>query len=478
MSNHTCDESLKLLDFTKNEINIIDNSDVSDQYRSFNIFNILDIKSKEVIMCRFLKELLSSNGAHGMGNKFYEKFIEVINDDRLKLSDDIKVTTEKVIKDNRRIDILIKTSKQIIPIEVKIYAGEQKNQVKDYLEYTEKYIKRNKLDCNNCVLLYLTLDGHHPSSYSNDSNDGHKSDDRLICISFKEHILNFLQKCLEECDCTESVRTNIKQYQFAVEELTGMSSLNDKVIKNVIEKINGKNEFVAIQYLETAQELRKIKLIRDIFESVERELIKEYPELDKNENLIRGYSEDGSKLFQHDTNLNNYYRSKSGKFPCLFWKYGQITYPDNDNIKLDVVIAFEINWRPYVGILLTCKNSKGKFYNLFDKDEVGKENGSFNPKDDSIIQKLKMELENKIEFSETSTWWIDWCRVSAVESFAEEKDAPDFKTAFSEDYFQLYDENIRENLVQNIVSRFKLYKEALDSLYDSKVIKKIVHEEV
>ena len=70
MSNHTCDESLKLLDFTKNEINIIDNSDVSDQYRSFNIFNILDIKSKEVIMCRFLKELLSSNGAHGMGNKF------------------------------------------------------------------------------------------------------------------------------------------------------------------------------------------------------------------------------------------------------------------------------------------------------------------------------------------------------------------------------------------------------------------------
>lgn len=145
---------------------------------------------------------------------------------------------------------------------------------------------------------------------------------------------------------------------------------------------------------------------------------------------------------------------------------------------MDVVIAFEIDWRPYVGILLTYKNSKGKFYNLFYEDEVVKENGSFKPKDDSIIQKLKMELENKMEFSETSTWWIDWCRVSAVEAFAEENDAPDFKTAFSEDYFQLYDENIRKNLVKNIVSRFKLYKEALDSLYDSKVIKKIVNEEV
>ncbi|MBQ2382124.1 MAG: hypothetical protein II291_06115, partial [Succinivibrio sp.] len=63
-------------------------------------------------------------------------------------------------------------------------------------------------------------------------------------------------------------------------------------------------------------------------------------------------------------------------------------------------------------------------------------------------------------------------RVSAIVEFAEENEAPDFKTAYSEDYFQLYDENIRGNLVKNIVKRFKLYKEALDILYESKVIKK------
>lgn len=462
------------LDLVKNEIKKFDKESSSDKYRKFNIFNVLDIKSKEVIMCRFLKELLSSNGSHGMGNKFFGKFIETINDDRIIFSkdDDIRVTTEKVIKDNRRIDILIKTSKQIIPIEVKIYAGEQKNQVKDYLEYSEKYIKRNKLDWNKCVLLYLTLDGHYPSSNSTGEKDEQKTDGRLICISFKDHILNFLQKCLDECDCSEAVKANIKQFKYAIEELTGMTSLNAKVIEEVVKQIKGKEDFIAIQYLERAHEIRKINLIRKIFESVESELLKEYPELEKNENLIRGYSEDGSKLFQHDTNLNNYYKSKSGKFPCLFWKFGQITDPDNDNINLDVVIAFEINWRPYVGILLTYKNSKNKFYNLFYDAEVGKEKGSFKPKGDSIIKKLKMELENKIEFSEAGTWWIDWCRVSAIEEFAEEKEAPDFKTAYSEDYFQLYDENIRGNLVKNIVKRFKLYKEALDILYESKVIKK------
>lgn len=57
-----------------------------------------------------------------------------------------------------------------------------------------------------------------------------------------------------------------------------------------------------------------------------------------------------------------------------------------------------------------------------------------------MIEKIKKEFENKMQLSESGTWWIDWCRVSAIEMFAEEKDSPDFKTAFSEDYFQLYDE--------------------------------------
>lgn len=86
------------LDLVKNEIKKFDKESSSDKYRKFNIFNVLDIKSKEVIMCRFLKELLSSNGSHGMGNKFFGKFIETINDDRIIFSkdDDIRVTTEKV----------------------------------------------------------------------------------------------------------------------------------------------------------------------------------------------------------------------------------------------------------------------------------------------------------------------------------------------------------------------------------------------
>lgn len=483
MSDSIFGDTLKLLDLAKNEMNKIDNINSSDPYRIFNIFNVLDIKSKEVIMCRFLSELLTPNGSHGMGKKFFEKFIEAINEDEnINLIDDdldcIRVTTEKVIKDNRRIDILIKTSKQIIPIEVKIYAGEQQYQVKDYLEYCKNYIKLNKLDSNRCVLLYLTLDGHPPSCYSTGSSDEQKSDARIICISFKKHILNFLQKCLEECERSESEKTakavssNIKQYQFAIEELTGVTSLNKSAIEAVATQIIGKKEFVAIQYLEAAQEHRKLKLMSDIFNSVEDKLIKEYQELKNSVNLIKGYSDEGSKQFQHDTKLKNFYKSKSGIFPCLCWNYGKITDPYNNNVELDVVIALEFDWRPYVGVLLTYRNSKNQFYNLFYTNDAEYVEGSFKPKDKSIIEKIKKEFENKMQLSESGTWWIDWCRVSAIEMFAEEKDSPDFKTAFSEDYFQLYDEETMNSFTKNIVERFKLYKEVLDSLVATKVIRK------
>lgn len=384
----------------------------------------------------------------------------------------LELLQKKSIKDNRRIDILIKTSKQIIPIEVKIYAGEQKNQVKDYLEYSEKYIKRNKLDWNKCILLYLTLDGHYPSSYSTGEKDEQKTDGRLICISFKDHILNFLQKCLDECDCSEAVKANIKQFKYAIEELTGMTSLNAKVIEEVVKQIKGKEDFIAIQYLEVAQEHRKLKLMSDIFNSVEEKLIKEYQELKNSVNLIKGYSDEGSKQFQHDTKLKNFYKSKSGIFPCLCWNYGKITDPYNNNVELDVVIALEFDWRPYVGVLLTYRNSKNQFYNLFYTNDAEYVEGSFKPKDKSIIEKIKKEFENKMQLSESGTWWIDWCRVSAIEMFAEEKDSPDFKTAFSEDYFQLYDEETMNSFTKNIVERFKLYKEVLDSLVATKVIRK------
>ncbi|MGN1281592.1 MAG: PD-(D/E)XK nuclease family protein [Succinivibrio sp.] len=443
-----------------------------DPFKKFNLFDILDIKSKEVIMCRFLYELLSPNGSHGMGDTFWRKFIEVIGNNRLidSNNDVIKVTAENVITDNRRIDILIRTKRQIIPIEVKIYAEEQKNQVKDYLDYCENYTTHNKLD--SCILLYLTLDGHYPSKYSTAAEIEQDQDDRIICISFKEHILNFLQQCLS-CNCSESVKANIKQYQFAIEEITGRPTMNIQTIEEIAKQINTKEDFLAIQYLNVAQEHRKLHLMKDVFDETASKLFSNNSELKDGIDLIRGYTEEGAKLFQHDTKLTDFYKQKSGIYPCLFWKYGKFKDPNNMNIEYDVAIVLEFDWRPYVGIVLTHQNAKKQFYNLFSESSAKIVKGSYIPENNDAIKNMKNELEKiDVKLSESSTWWIDWARVSAYELFADEKNAPDFKTAFSDDYFQLYDKTTRDKLTDNIVIRFKQYATGLDNLSELNIIQK------
>ena len=77
MSDSIFGDTLKLLDLAKNEMNKIDNINSSDPYRIFNIFNVLDIKSKEVIMCRFLSELLTPNGSHGMEKNFLKNLLKL-----------------------------------------------------------------------------------------------------------------------------------------------------------------------------------------------------------------------------------------------------------------------------------------------------------------------------------------------------------------------------------------------------------------
>ena len=50
-----------------------------DPFRIFNVFEVLSVQYKEVIMCRMLKDLLDPKGKHGKVNKFLKLFFKVIN---------------------------------------------------------------------------------------------------------------------------------------------------------------------------------------------------------------------------------------------------------------------------------------------------------------------------------------------------------------------------------------------------------------
>ena len=66
-----------------------------------------------------------------------------------------KVHKELAIDNDRRIDIVIENTCFFIPIEVKIYAGEQEGQCYDYFQ-----------NAKNSQIVYLTRFGDIPSEYS------------------------------------------------------------------------------------------------------------------------------------------------------------------------------------------------------------------------------------------------------------------------------------------------------------------------
>jgi hypothetical protein len=84
----------------------------------YNVFHILGISAKEVIMCRFLADLLNPEGQHGCGISFLKSFMhDVLNE--YSMSDiqlaRTEVAAEYVIDNERRIDIVIQNPRFFCP---------------------------------------------------------------------------------------------------------------------------------------------------------------------------------------------------------------------------------------------------------------------------------------------------------------------------------------------------------------------------
>ena len=97
----------------------------------FNVFDILGVTADEVDVCKVLFELLNPNGRHCQGDAYLKLFVkEVLRLDGFSEQDyeSVQVSREKVYEvsgSKRRIDLFIETLNFRIPIEVKIFAGDQ-----------------------------------------------------------------------------------------------------------------------------------------------------------------------------------------------------------------------------------------------------------------------------------------------------------------------------------------------------------------
>lgn len=106
---------------------------------NYNIFKVLEVSRREVILCRFIADLLDPNGSHGLGITPLTIFVsEVLKRGDVTVDERyFQVETEYLIDNNRRIDIVIRDVKNniVFPIEVKIDAKDQDAQLSDYYKY-------------------------------------------------------------------------------------------------------------------------------------------------------------------------------------------------------------------------------------------------------------------------------------------------------------------------------------------------------
>lgn len=215
-------------EFVKNLLEKLSQVDIeSKTNQAPNIFYMLGIENKEVLMCRMLKALIDPYGVHDLGKKPLELFLKTIGfeDFEYKELDKAYVNLEEVIDNDRRVDIVIHIGKKVIPIEVKIYAGDQKNQLYDYYNYYNES-KDYKID----KIFYLTPNGKKPLKYSL----GELSEDKVVKISFGETINKFLDKLLNDSNNGE-LEYIIKNLKAVFENMSIRESVL-KIVKDITEE--------------------------------------------------------------------------------------------------------------------------------------------------------------------------------------------------------------------------------------------------
>ena len=180
----------------------------------FNIFSILGVQRDENrTHSRYLSELLNPAGRHGEGSRFLQAFVSDVLGHSPTINSRVKVTRELATEERRRVDIVVESPEVIIGIEVKIDAGDQKEQLHDYFKELHQRAKGRK----DAILVYLTLDGKPPSGRSLGCLD----QESVRCLSFADDIRQWVGNCAHLCEHKPELSHALIQYKRLLETLTG-----------------------------------------------------------------------------------------------------------------------------------------------------------------------------------------------------------------------------------------------------------------
>jgi len=260
----------------------------------FNVFKIANIDTDEVTICRVIYELISPTGSHYQGITYLKLFVERVLKIEMSESEleSATVYREFSIDENRRIDIVIRTKELFIPIEVKIYAGDQQSQCYDYYQ---KAINSN--------VFYLTRFGDAPSEYSanglTSTVDKYKE---VTAISFADEILDWLDACLEQKETIKiaPIREVILQLSSVIRSFT--NQMEDEKEMEITRTI-----LQSTKTLKSALDIEKTMLVvkalvmKNLFDSL-------YNEFEKLGRTVDIYEE---------SDISDFYKSNIRTYPCM-----------------------------------------------------------------------------------------------------------------------------------------------------------------
>ena len=384
----------------------------------YNVFHILGISAKEVIMCRFLADLLDPEGQHGCGISFLKSFMhDVLNE--YSMSDILlartEVAAEYVIDNERRIDIVIQNPRFFVPVEVKIYAGEQEGQCYDYYQYAK-----------NSRLVYLTRFGNPPSEYSRKekSGTGILPIDRIQCISWAEDICGWLNKLTAQL--AEPVKSTVMQYIDAIHVVSDERG-RKMMEKNLEILYESPDYFRAGIAIEKSMKSAKIRLMHLVFDDLKKEM----------EKITSKYGLEPEKEFHYFTYEEKcnekFYDGNASTCPGLNYVVKMAKFrPKN----IQMWFRIEVQDNLYAGIaLFDTKNG-------YEVDEITEQ---------MIGQIAQYMNEDAVT---PAGWWVSWCYPNGKFQDGYYDDVPDFKH-MNPCAVSLVDKQNRMEFVKSAVKNFE-----------------------
>ena len=356
-------------------------------YEDSSRFNLLSIIEKDRdeahIHSKVLYNLLSQNWGKKDKETFLTLFLKEIGiEEEIIYNKTWEVTREKVFDLDTvkgRLDFEIKSKDYIYIIEMKIDAGDQPEQLMRYQKFAKEQHKKYKI-------FYLTLDGHNASKKSVGEEDSEEIKKvEYTNISFKEEILNWLEKCLDLVKGKENKSTCINQYIASINKILGEK--NTKIKDNILKSSEDIKNAITI-YKKLNENLQKV--LESFFEELNKKL-----------------EDIGSKVIYNKNYINNYYCAYRLDTDVEDWPGIFIVLDEVKSKSLYFVIKIEIASKLFgsFGFIEKKDNYEEKMpeFKYFERD-VKKEAPNFYNKCMRNIKNLNLGIE--LEKSTNDRWFF------------------------------------------------------------------------